>query len=137
VSGSSIGQLAQRLESQLTVQNTTCVISLGRKGKKEKRHTIFLISFFPPSVSVPSENARHCSNTLRSVTSTALDARLPLNPTKFYHKLMLAFSLRLNRRWKKEPTIATIPSLSTNSLKSRQNSTVNISPGTLPPEKQS
>jgi hypothetical protein len=50
---------------------------------------------------------------------------------------MLAFSLRLKRRWKKEPTIATIPSLSTNSLKSCQNSTVNISPGTLPPEKQS
>lgn len=49
---------------------------------------MFLISFLAPSVSVPSEKALHCSNTLSSVTSTALEALLPLNPTKFYNQLV-------------------------------------------------
>jgi hypothetical protein len=45
--------------------------------------TMFLISVLFASVSEPSENALHCSKTLKKVTSTALDALLPLNPTKF------------------------------------------------------
>jgi hypothetical protein len=46
--------------------------------------TIFLISVLLASVSDPSENARHCSKTLKRVTNTALEALLPLNPTKFW-----------------------------------------------------
>jgi hypothetical protein len=46
--------------------------------------TIFLISVLLASASDPSENALHCSKTLRRVTNTALDALLPLNPTKFW-----------------------------------------------------
>lgn len=72
---------------QLTVQKTTCVVSLGIRRGVEGSLTMFIRSSRNSS-SPLSPNARHCVKALKSVTMIRFVARLCSTPAMFYRQPM-------------------------------------------------